>query len=188
MTEAYFKTSFRGYNPEQVDEFIISLSDKYTENEKDFAEQLRALEAENESLSEKIVLLQKEAQESETAYKTALDEKQRDYDALCAEIGERMVLADKRAEEIIADAEKKASDILWQARRDSESEARSLRYQAEQEAEKIIGETRKKCESISLAAEEFRARQNEMTQSMFETEKRFGDALNKLRADIGNEG
>ncbi len=187
MAEAYFKTSFKGYDTKQVDEFIISLSDKYEENEKQLSEEIRALKAENESLRDEISQLNQDAEAAEEAHLSALDEKQKEYDALCAEIGERMVVADKRAEEIIKNAEKEASLILTKARQESENQARMMRFQAEAEASKIIEETQKQCASISAAAEEFRARQNEMSKSMFETEKRFGDALNKLKAGFGSE-
>ncbi len=187
MAEAYFKTSFKGYDTKQVDEFIISLSDKYEENEKQLAEEIRTLEAANESLRDEISRLNQEAVDAEQAHLSALEEKQKEYDALCAEIGERMVIADKRAEEIIKNAEKEASLILTKARQESENQARMMRFRAEAEASKIIEETQKQCASISAAAEEFRARQNEMSRSMFETEKRFGDALNKLKAGFEND-
>ncbi len=185
MAETYFKKSFKGYKPEQVDEFIVSLSDKYAENEKEMSERIHALESENESLLNELSEMRSLAEQTAKEHEAELVEKQAEYDALCAEIGEKMVVADKRAAEIIKNAEKEAALILTRARQSGENEARVIRTRAEEEATKMIDDTRKRCESLSAAAEEFRIRQSEMNRSMSETEKRFGDALSKLREGIG---
>ncbi len=187
MAETYFKTTFKGYDTKQVDDFIIMLSDKYEQNEKDFVDEIRSISSENKKLQEEIDRLNKEIQETEKSYSQKLQDKQAEYDALCAEIGERMVVADKRASEIIKNAEKEADLIMETARQNSENQAKMIRIQAEEEASKIIEETQKKCDDISKAAEEFRQRQNEMNKSIYETEKRFGDALSRLRQGFGNE-
>ena len=166
LAETVFKKTFKGYDTNEVDEFIISLSDKYSQNERLKSEiaQLRALSDQNER-----------------DHAVELVEKQKEYDTLCAEIGEKMVLADKRAADIIKNAEKEAELILTNARRTGETEAKAIRMRAEGEATKLIEDTKRKCESVSAAADEFRARQNEMNQSIRETENRFADALTKLR-------
>ncbi len=187
MAETYFKTSFKGYDTQQVDEFIISLSDKYDQNVKDMTERLRSLEAENTRLKLELSEARTSAEENAKAHEAALAEKQKEYDALCAEIGEKMVVADKRASEIINNAEKEANLVIDLARRNGESEAKVIRIAAEEEAARMIEDTRRKCESLSAAAEEFRQRQDEMQRSMTETEKRFGDALNKLREGISGQ-
>lgn len=187
MAETYFKTSFKGYDPKQVDEFILSLSDKYEENVKDMTEKLRALEAENTRLKLELSEARTSMEETAKAHEEALAEKQKEYDALCAEIGEKMIVADKRAGEIINNAEKEANLVIDLARRNGENEAKVIRISAEEEAAKLIEDTRRKCESLSAAAEEFRQRQDEMHRSMTETERRFGDALNKLREGISGQ-
>ena len=187
MAETYFKKVFKGYDPAQVDAFIVSMSDKYEEIEKDFVEQKRAFEAENANLSAKITELQEQLEQSAREHEAALEEKQKEYEALYAKIGERMARADQRADDIIKTAETEANDLMENARVTSEYEARSTRRQAEEEAEKIINETRKKCDTLAAAAEEFRMRQYEMSRSMQETEKRFESALDKLRADISEQ-
>ena len=187
LAETYFKTSFKGYDTQQVDEFIISLSDKYDQNVKDMTERLRSLEAENTRLKLELSEARTSAEENAKAHEAALAEKQKEYDALCAEIGEKMVVADKRASEIINNAEKEANLVIDLARRNGESEAKVIRIAAEEEAARMIEDTRRKCESLSAAAEEFRQRQDEMQRSMTETEKRFGDALNKLREGISGQ-
>ena len=84
-------------------------------------------------------------------------------------------------------AEKEANLILTDARKGGESEARAIRSRAEDEASRLVEETRKKCESVVAAAEEYRAYQNEMSKSMIETENRFTVALNRLRDGIGGQ-
>lgn len=181
LAETVFKKTFKGYDTNEVDEFIISLSDKYSQNENELTDKLRAAEIENERLKSEIAQLRALSDQNERDHAVELVEKQKEYDSLCAEIGEKMVLADKRAADIIKNAEKEAELILTNARRTGETEAKAIRMRAEGEATKLIEDTKRKCESVSAAADEFRARQNEMNQSIRETESRFADALTKLR-------
>ncbi len=185
LAETYFKKSFKGYNPEQVDSFIISLSDTYEQNIKEHDDLLRASESENARLREEIAELQKSIEASALNYESELAKKQEEYDRLYAEIGEKMVIADNRASEIIKNAEKEAAFILAEARNNSDAEMKAVRQQAEAEAAKIIDNTRLQCAEISAKAEEFRLKQDEMARTISETEKRFGVASNKLREGFG---
>jgi cell division septum initiation protein DivIVA len=187
LAETVFKKVFKGYDTAQVDEFIIAMSDKYGENEKELNDRIRTSEAEIARLREEINQMHAEREERESEYRADIAKIQREYDALCAEVGEKMVIADKRAAEIIKNAEKEASLILTDARKGSESEARAIRSRAEDEASRLVEETRKKCESVVAAAEEYRAYQTEMSKSMMETENRFTVALNRLRDEIGEQ-
>ncbi len=187
LAETVFKKTFKGYDTNQVDEFIVSLSDKYAQNENELTDKLHAAESEIERLKKEIADMRKSNDQNERDHAAELVEKQKEYDALCAEIGEKMVIADKRAADIIKNAEKEASLILTNARRTSETEAKAIRLRAEGEASKLIEETRRKCESVSAAADEFRARQNEMSRSIRDTEDRFASALNKLREGFSEQ-
>ena len=100
MAEAVFKKVFKGYDTKQVDDFIVSLSDTYAENEADLAGRLHEAETENQRLREEIASLKAEAEEREREHIEELAESKRKTDELCAEIGEKMVVADKRAAEI----------------------------------------------------------------------------------------
>lgn len=185
MAETYFKKSFKGYNPEQVDSFIISLSDTYENNLKEHDTALRTAEAENARLREEIAELQKFIEETAANHEAELAKKKEEYDRLYAEIGEKMVIADTRAADIIKNAEKEAAFIMAEAKNSCENETRAIKEQAEAEAAKLIENTRLQCEEISAKAQEFRLRQDEMNRTISETEKRFGDALNKLREGFG---
>lgn len=187
VAEAIFRKTFKGYDTNQVDEFLVMMSDKYTQNEAELNDKLHVAEAENERLRAEIAKLHELSDENERNHAQELIDKQKEYDVLCAEIGEKMVVADKRAADIIKNAEKEAELILTDARRSSENEAKAIRMRAEGDAQKLIEDTRRKCESLSAAAEEFRARQNEMNQSIRETENRFADALNRLSANFSEQ-
>lgn len=186
MSESVFKRTFKGYDPDQVDEFIIELSDTYARNEEELTDKLRALEAENARLKAEIAKLRDAAERREREHNAELVETQKQTDALCTEIGEKMITADNRAAEIIKNAEKEAALIITEARRSSENEAKAIRERAEAEASVFIEETKRKCESISAAAEEFRARQNEMNRSLAASEDQVTSALNKLREGLGD--
>ncbi len=186
MAETYFKKKFKGYDPEAVDSFIVSLSDTYDSNVKNYEAQLREAQAENGRLRDEIAELREYIEENAKAHEAELAKKQEEYEALYAEIGEKMVVADNRAAEIIRNAEKEAEFITTQAKEDVERDAKTIRAKAEEDAKSLIDDTRRKCDDISAAAEEFRIKQEEMNRSVIETEKRFGDALSKLREGIGN--
>lgn len=185
MAETYFRKTLKGYDPEQVDAFIISLSDTYDDNLKEQEEKVRAAENESARLREEIAELRAYIEENASRYEAELAKKQEEYERLYAEIGEKMVVADNRATEIVKNAEKEAALIIAEAQRSSENEAASIRAQAEEEANKLIEDTRMRCADISAKAEEFRMKQDEMQRSISETEKRFGDALSRLREGFG---
>lgn len=185
MAETYFKKIFKGYDPEQVDAFIISLSDTYERNEKENAENLRDAEAEIARLKEELAEMRVYIEENAARHEAELTKKQEEYEVLYASIGEKMVIADNRAAEIIKNAEKEAALITAQAKQNSEAEAKAIKENAEAEAGRLIEETRIKCDEISTAAQEFRAKQEEMSKSISETEKRFDDALAKIREGFG---
>lgn len=186
VAETYFKKKFKGYDPEAVDSFIVSLSDTYESNVKNYEAQLRESQAENGRLRDEIAELRELIEETARAHEAELAKKQEEYEALYAEIGEKMVVADNRAAEIIRNAEKEAEFITIQAKEDVERDAKNIRARAEDDAKALIDETRRKCDDISAAAEEFRIKQEEMNRSVMETERRFGDALSRLREGIGN--
>ncbi len=187
LAETVFKKVFKGYDTAQVDEFIIEMSDKYGENEKELNDRIRAGESEIARLRDELNQIYTANEQREKEYREDIARIQREYDALCAEVGEKMVVADKRAAEIIKNAEKEASLILTDARKGGESEAKAIRSRAEEEANRLVEETRKRCDSVIAAAEEYRAYQNEMSKSMIETENRFAVALNRLRDGIGGQ-
>ena len=184
MAEPYFKRTFKGYDPEEVDKFIIGLSDKYASGEKEFEEQIRALKDELDSARGEIKRLEEEAEAEAERHAEELAKQKKGYEELCTQVGENMVTADRRAEAIVRAAEREAEAIKNKAKSEAEVEAKAIRRRAESEAEKLINDTSRRCEALTLAAEDFRRRQSEMQRSISETERQFGDALNRLRDGI----
>ena len=123
MAEHYFKKVFKGYDPEQVDSFLVELSDKYTQKERALSEELNAAGQEIERLKSRVAELQDEALIAAGEHQKELDEKGREYEQLCARAGESVVNADKIA-----------SDIVDRAEKDAEREAYAIRERAEREA------------------------------------------------------
>ena len=231
MAEPYFKKAFKGYDCAQVDKFIIKLSDSYTEKEKEFAERANADKIETERLKNEIARLRDEAERADGDRAVELAAQKKEYESLCAELGERMVLAEKRAAEIVRRAEREAElikqtaqteaenesklvcraageeaeKLVSEARAESEtirsgaearaqelldeahSESEAIRRSAEEKAEGLISETESRCAEIRGAAEEFIKRHTMMQQSLYETERSFGDALSRLRGDISEK-
>lgn len=163
MAEALFSKSARGYNREQVDAFLLELNRNFEEKEKELDDRIRELSA---ALADTEARL-KEAEAKNVAleedYSARLAAKEKECTDLQASIGQRMLQADARAEEILARA----------------------RSQAETEGERILAETRKGCAVIAQAAAEFTSRMNAVTAEMTKTEKLLDMALEDVRRKAG---
>ena len=186
MAEKYFKKRARGYDVHEVEAFITELSDKYEKNEKGLTTRLNEAEAEHRRLESEIEALGNEIERLCAEHAEQLAKKQTEYDALCSEIGERMIVADKRASDILANAEREAGLILEKARNDASLEAKAIISSANSEAKRLIDDTCRKCDELKASADEFRRRQSEMNNSLAETERRFDSALSKLREGLGD--
>ena len=184
MAETYFKKAMRGYDTKQVDAFIVELSDRYNESTRDLESELERARKECERRDEELNAMRANAEKAESEHATELASLRSEYDALCASVGEKMVLADRRAADIVKNAEKEAECIIRKASAEGESRARAELERARQEAEKLISETEKRIAGISAAADEFRAKQNEMDRSMNETARSLNEAMRRLRSGI----
>ncbi|MBQ9794319.1 MAG: DivIVA domain-containing protein [Clostridia bacterium] len=152
MAEALFSKSARGYNREQVDAFLLELNRNFAEKEKELDARIRELSS---ALADTEARL-KEAEEGKAALEKELADLQ-------ASIGQRMLQADARAEEILANARK----------------------QAQEEGERLIAETRKGCAVIGQAVAEFTTRLNTVTAEMNKTEKLLDLALEDVKRKAG---
>lgn len=195
MAENYFRKTVRGYDTEQVDSFIVSLSDRYTKETQEQKEQIARLTAEldrsrretEEAKQENILSAEEHAKE--------LDEKQKEISLLAAEVGEKMITADRRAEEIVNDAQKKADEILGSAQYNADKcareatekaneQARITIEKANEQARSIIENTEKRCADLSQAAETIRRQQADLTASLEQTGRQFDGALSKLKEEL----
>lgn len=181
MAETYFKKTARGYDTDAVDSFIVGLSDKYEKKERENGEKLARAESELKRAERETEECRRELARLNSAHESELAEKQKEKELLCAELGEKMLTADRRAAEIIKNAEREAAFIIEKAKSDAEIDSRAKSAKANEEAKRLIEATEKKCLEISEAAEVFRKKQSEMNASLSQTERSFGDALSKLK-------
>ncbi len=166
MAEAMFAKAGRGYNREQVDAFLVELSASFAEKEAALNDRIRELTAALAAAEEKLLESTEKNAELEETYSAKLAEKEKECEAMHASIGQRLMTADNRAEEIIANAQAQADSVLAGARR-----------RAELETERIVAETRRSCAVIGQAAAEFSTRMNAVAMEMRKTESYMNAAL-----------
>lgn len=170
MAEAMFAKSVRGYDREQVDAFLLELNRTHAEKETAWEDKKRELETDLAEAREALKASEERCAEQENTLRDALEEKEREYEKLQASIGQRLLSADARAEEIIAEAERQAAELLAKARR-----------RGEIESAQIIAETRAKCAVIGQAADAFTKRIGSVSAELRRTEKDINDSLEDLR-------
>lgn len=203
MAEAMFAKVSRGYDRGQVDAFLLELNRTHAEKEAAWESQKRELEAALDEAKAASKKSEEGCGEQEQALRDALEEKERECVSLQASIGKRMLMADARAEEILADAERKAAEMLADAERQSseklaDAESRSsemladaerqssemlaeARRSAEEETARIVAETQAKCAVIGQAADAFAERIGGISTDLRQTENAINDAMEDLR-------
>ena len=170
MAEAMFAKAGRGYNREQVDAFLVELNATFAEKEAALNDRIRELTAALAETEEKLLESTNKNAELEESYSARLAEKEKECEAMHASIGQRLMSADNRAEEIVANAQAQADSILANARR-----------RAELESERIVAETRRGCAVIGQAAAEFSTRMNAVANEMRKTESYMNAALEDVK-------
>lgn len=170
MAEAMFAKAGRGYDRAQVDAFLLELNASFAEKESALNDRIRELSAALAEAEEKLKECEARSAEQEESYNARLEEKEKECAAMHASIGQRMMTADSRAEEIISSAKAQANAILENARR-----------RAELEAERMVAETRRGCAVIGQAAAEFSGRMNAVAAEMRKTELLLDNALEEVK-------
>lgn len=174
MAEAMFAKAGKGYNREQVDAFLLELNRDFAEKEQVLDARIRQLTAALTEAEERLRLAEEKNKALEADHAAQMAAKEQECAEMRSAIGERMLKADARAEEIIADAREKAGALLESARR-----------QARLEGEKIIAGTRKGCAVIGQAVAEFSTRMNTVTAEMRKTETLLDMALEDVKRKAG---
>ncbi len=170
MAEAIFAKAGRGYDREQVDAFLLELNRSFSEKEAELKEQIRQLTASLTETQAALAESEKRASALEVTYEGRLQEKERECALLQASIGQRMIAADTRAEEIVSSAQEQADALLADARR-----------RAEHEAELVVAETRQKCAVIGRAAAEFSDRMHTVSSELCKTEALLDEAMEEIK-------
>lgn len=176
MAEAMFAKAGRGYDRGQVDAFLLEMNRAHAEKEAAWEDKKRELEAALAEAKEALKANEARCAEQEKTLRDALKAKEQECETLQASIGQRMLAADARAEEILADAERKAEKVQGEARQ-----------RAEEETARIIAETRVKCAIIGQAAEVFTKRIGNASAELRRTENAINEAMEDLRRKaLGN--
>lgn len=170
MAEAMFAKAGRGYDRAQVDAFLLELNRTHAEKESAWEDKQRELETALAEAKEALKELEARAAAQEAELRNALEAKERECETLQASIGQRMLAADARAEQILADANRKAEEQVAKERR-----------RAELETTRIIAETRARCAVIGQAADAFTKRIGSVSADLRKTEGALNDAMEDLR-------
>lgn len=170
MAEAMFAKAGRGYDRAQVDAFLVEMNQSFAEKESALNDRIRELSAALAEAEEKLKESEAKTAALEESYALRMEEKEKECAAMHASIGQRMMSADTRAEEIVSTAQKQAEAILENARR-----------RAELEAERIVSETRRGCAVIGQTAAEFSGRMNAVAAEMRKTEMLLDNALEEVK-------
>ena len=122
MERSYFNRAFKGYDPDEVNEFILKL-------ESEHEEKINALNNEISALTDKINSQSTAATangDELSAREAELEEKQRLYDSVCTQVGEKILSAEKVAQEIVKNAEAEAERIKANAVSEAERQSQLI--------------------------------------------------------------
>lgn len=198
MAEAMFAKAGRGYDRAQVDAFLLELNRTHAEKEAAWEDKQRELEAALAEAQDALKKSEGSRTEQEEALRAALEAKERECEAMQASIGQRMLAADARAEEIVAEAERQAAELMEKEQRraeeivaEAEREAAELqaseRSRVEQETAQMLEEVRAKCAVIGQAADMFAKRIGDISVDLHGTERALNDAMEEARRQaLGN--
>ncbi|PKM63074.1 MAG: hypothetical protein CVU97_01970 [Firmicutes bacterium HGW-Firmicutes-21] len=199
MNKIYFTKVFKGYSPDEVEAFIIKLNTELQQKQQDFATETRKLSGEiieikqrfeetiaiNERLTEEVQRLNAERQNFIEQQKPSVEkitapvepiirtEENGDYKKLCERMGERLLVADVRAEEIVKTAQREAKDILAKAT-----------DEAGEEINRLVEEASKRAESVYKAIDEYEKKQVFINAGLEQARKHIYEAIAEVEALI----
>lgn len=155
MAETIFARAGRGYDRAQVDAFLLEQNRKTAEKEAAWEAKQKELETALKEAQDALKKSEAHRTEREENLRTALEAKERQCEALQASIGQRMIAADTRAEEIVAGANREAEELLANANREAEErlsnahrEAEELLANANREAEELLANANRTAEEL----------------------------------------
>lgn len=176
MAETMFAKAGRGYDRAQVDAFLLEMNRTCAEKETAWEDKRRELETALTEAQEALKTKEAEFAAREQELTEALAAKERECETLQASIGQRMLAADARAEEILAQAQREAAELVEKERR-----------KAEQETARAVAEVRARCAVLGQAADLFTKRIGALSADLRKTETAIGDATEDLRRKtLGN--
>jgi cell division septum initiation protein DivIVA len=166
-----FTESKKGYDKEEVNAFIKQLNEATEARIMEKDSRIKELEDEIKRLSKKTI--SSDAPTEKVESDEELENAKKKYQRLCADMGEKLLLAEVKASEIIDEANAKAEKIIADARLD-----------ANKEVEEILEDAKLSSEGIKKAVSEYSAMEKEILALLHTTEETFSIALERISGHI----
>ena len=166
-----FTESKKGYDKEEVNAFIKQLNEATEARIIEKDSKIKELEDEIRRLNKKSAQAYNSVEKAESDEE--LENEKKKYQRLCADMGEKLLLAEVRASEIIDDANAKAEKIISDAR-----------LNANKEVEEILEDAKLSSEGIKKAVSEYSAMEKEIMALLHTTEETFSIALERISGHI----
>lgn len=181
MAEPMFSKAGKGYNREEVDAYLLELNRSFSEKEASLQDEIKKLTA---SLAD----AERRNAETESAFKAkeeqltaAYKQKEDECSSMMASIGQRLMLADDRAEKIVADANAQADEIIADAYNRADAMCKDALMEAQKKSEKIIEQTKNHCVSFEKAVEDIKKKLIEVQCSADKTQSLMNSSLDSAR-------
>lgn len=182
MAETIFARAGRGYDRAQVDAFLLEQNRKAAEKEAAWEARQKELETALKETQDALKKSEAGLTDREERLRAELEAKERQCEGLQASIGQRMIAADTRAEEIVAGANREAEELLTNANREAEEilsnanrEAEELLANANREAEELLANANRTAEELvanaNREAEELSANANREAEELVASQR-----------------
>lgn len=173
-----FTEAKKGYDKEEVNNFIKQINEANEAKLAEKDEKIKSLENEIKRLTKKCEAVkndskEEDSKESKIESDENLEAAKKKYEKLCTDMGEKLLLAEVKASEVIEEAEKKAEKIVADARID-----------ANDQIEKILEDAKASCDGIKKAVSEYSAKEREILALLNTTEETFKLALERISSHI----
>ena len=165
-----FTESKKGYDKEEVNNFIKQQSEATEAQLAEKDAKIKELENEIKRLSKQPT---EEPEAKEEKNDAELEEVKKKYERLCSDMGEKLLLAEVKASEIIDEANLKAEKIIEEAR-----------INANKQVEEILEDANLSSAGIKKAIAEYSAKEREIMALLHTTEETFNLALERISAHI----
>ncbi len=185
MAVAYFNKSFKGYNTDEVDAFIINLVKDSEDKLKEMSEEMRLLRGQINDMEQQLKQCRAENEAMCAEYEEKLKASEAQYQGLCAQIGEKLNTADERAKAIVAEAERKRRQILADAEKQRYSIISEARRKAEEDSRAIISDTKSRLAVLEKAAASFTQRQKDIAEGLEMAKRSIEEGLSDIAGSIG---
>ncbi len=165
-----FTESKKGYDKDEVNNFIKQQNEAHEATLAEKNKRIKELEDEVRKLSQNASA---PAAPVEAPAGEDLEEIKKKYERLCADMGEKLLLAEVKASEVIDEANKKADLIIAEAR-----------IKANDQVAAILEDAEKSSEGIKKAIADYSAMGKEITALLNTTEETFKKALERISSNI----